>query len=153
MRRLILVLLAWAMGGMAPAHAQEEASGTVAPVGPPPQAIVRVDAGGACIIDLVQAYETGGTLVGKLEIDYRIFVDGACGSPPGTFYEEWIAFGTFTGTAAGHAASASLWYRADVTAGGVVEGSISFAGDVVGEVAVSGRFSDGRLSYHGLLEP
>lgn len=135
------------------AQDQEAASGTFAPAGSPTSEVVRVDAGGACIIDLAQRYEIIGTLLGELQIDYRIFVNGPCGSPQGTFDEYWIARGTFTGTVEEGAASASFWYRADVAAGGDVSGTMRFAGDVVGELAVSGRFSEGRLSYQGTLQP
>lgn len=148
--RFVLPLL-WILSGTAVPQAQE-ASGAFAPEGPPVQGPVRVDAGGACIVDLVQGYRITGALEGELELDYRIFVDGPCGSPVGTYDEEWIAHGTFQGTAWGDAATATLWYRAHVAAGGVVEGRMNLAGTVAGEVAVSGRFSEGRLSYQGDLE-
>jgi hypothetical protein len=115
--------------------------------------VVRVDAGDACVIDLVQAYAIDGSLSGQLEIDYRIFVAGPCGSPQGTFAEYWIARGTFDGAVSGRPTTASFWYRADVEVGGVVDGTMRLAGDVGGSLSIAGRFSDGRLTYQGMLEP
>lgn len=146
---LILALFGWVVG----AEAQEEVSGTIAPIGPPIGEVARVDAGGACIIDLVQRYEVEGSLSGALEANYRIFVEGPCGSPPGTFHEEWIAYGTFEGNADGAPSSSNFWYRAEVATGGRVEGTLRLEGDVQRELVISGRFSDGRLSYSGRRSP
>lgn len=88
-----------------------------------------------------------------MEIDYRIFVAGPCGSPPGTFEETWIARGTFEGTVSGRSAAATLWYRADVAESGVVDGTMRLAGEVGGSLSVRGRFADGGLTYEGTLEP
>lgn len=146
-----LAIVGLALCGVVPAQGQEVASGTFAPVGPPTRGVVRTPAGDACIVDLLQAYEIQGSLAGTLEIDYRIYVDGPCGSPQGTFSESWIAHGRFTGTAGGDAAAADFWYLADVAEGGVVTGSMGFSGDVSGELSVAGQFSDRRLSYRGPL--
>lgn len=128
-----------------------EAAGKFAPAGPPLEQPVRIDAGGNCVVDLAQAYAISGTLSGSLEIDYRILVYGPCEVPPviGKYDEEWIAHGMFTGTINGSAASGSLTYTAQVRAGGAVEGRILIGGGLDGELAVSGNFGDGRLSYHG----
>lgn len=131
---------------------QAPASGTIAPLGPPARPPVRVDAGGACVVDLVQDYTIEGALTGELSIDYRILVAGPCGSPAGTFEEEWIAHGTFSGTALGQKVTAGLLYTADVTAGGFVEGTMIFDGGVDGELEISGEFVDRQLSYSGILK-
>lgn len=131
-----------------------EASGTFAPAGPPPEPPRRVDAGGGCIVDLRQAYVVSGTLSGSLEVDYRIIVYGPCEVPPviGKYDEAWIAHGTFTGTIDDAAASGSLFYTAQVRAGGDVEGRIVLGGGLTGELAVSGNFGDGKLSYRGWVK-
>jgi hypothetical protein len=43
------------------------------------------------VVDLKQAYDVEGSLVGKMLIDYRIFVAGDCTKPPGTYDEHWIS--------------------------------------------------------------
>lgn len=131
---------------------QVPASGAIAPAGPPERSPVRVDAGGACVVDLVQVYTIDGTLTGALSIDYRILVAGPCGSPAGTFDEEWIAHGTFSGTALGKEATAALLYTARVSAGGSVSGAITLRGGVEGRLEISGELADQRLSYRGVLE-
>lgn len=131
---------------------QVSASGAFAPDGPPERPPVRVDAGGACVVDLVQAYTVDGALTGELSMDYRILVAGPCGSPAGTFDEEWIAHGTFSGTALEQEATATLLYTARVNAGGSVHGTIVLRGDVEGELEVSGHLADRQLSYSGVLE-
>lgn len=137
-----------------PTLTETEADGTFAPAGPPLEPPVRVDAGGSCIVDLRQAYNISGTLSGSLEIDYRIIVHGPCEIPPilGKYDEEWIAHGVFTGTIDGAAASGSLTYTAQVRARGEVEGRIVFGGEIDGELAVSGKFDDGKLSYRGQVK-
>ena len=132
-------------------RSEMEVSGTFAPAGIPLEQPVRVDAGGNCVVDLRQAYDISGTLSGSLEIDYRILVYGPCETPPviGKYDEEWIVHGTFTGTINGPAASGSLTYTAQVQAGGDVEGRILLGGGLDGELAVSGNFGDGELSYDG----
>jgi hypothetical protein len=128
-----------------------QASGFFSPEGPPSGPPRRVDAGRSCIVDLEQDYVITGTLSGTLNIDYRIRVDGPCGSPIGTFDEDWIAYGTFTGIFRGVDATASLTYLAHVAAGGNVEGTLVFGQGLSGELTVKGNFADGRLSYKGRL--
>ena len=128
-----------------------EARGTLAPLGPPTQPPVRVEAGGSCVVDLRQPYVVSGSLSGSLEIDFRILVNGPCEVPPapGKYDEAWIAHGSFTGALRGSAASGTVLYTADVRAGGRVEGRVVLGGGIDGELAVSGNFADGRLSYLG----
>jgi len=146
-----LAVLGLALCWVVPGQSQEIASGEFAPIGPPTDGVVRTPAGDACIVDLVQAYEIHGSLTGTLEIDYRIFVAGPCGSPPGTFRESWIAHGTFTGAFNGDPTTADLWYLADVDEDGALAGTMGFSNGLSGELTVSGRFSDRRLSYRGPL--
>jgi predicted esterase len=126
-------------------------SGVFSPDGPPSAPPRRIDAGTSCIVDLKQDYTVTGTLSGTFKIDYRINVDGPCGSPMGTFDEDWIAHGTFSGIVNGNKISTSFTYLAHVQAGGKVKGKMVFGHELSGELAVSGSFSDGELSYHGLL--
>lgn len=130
-----------------------EAIGIFEPAGPPPEQPVRLDVGGNCVIDLKQAYNISGTLTGSLEIDYRILVYGPCEVPPvvGKYNEVWIAHGMFTGTFNGATASGNLSYTAQVQAGGKVGGRMLFGGSLNGEIAVSGNFGDGELSYLGWM--
>jgi hypothetical protein len=101
---------------------------------------------------LVQDYTIDGSLNGELRIDYRILVAGPCGSPAGTFEEEWIAHGRFSGIALGREATAELLYTARVTTGGSVDGTMVLKGDVQGELQIGGDFADGQLSYSGVLQ-
>lgn len=130
-----------------------EAEGTFAPTGPPSDQPVRVEAGGSCIIDLKQAYSISGTLSGSLAIDYRIIVYGPCETPPvpGHYDEEWIAHGTFKGRISESEAFSTFIYTAKVQAGGGVEGRIVIGDGVHGELAVTGNFGDGHLSYQGQI--
>jgi hypothetical protein len=131
---------------------QTPASGILAPDGPPERPPVRVDAGGACVVDLVQDYTIEGTLTGELTFDYRILVEGPCGSPAGTFDEEWIAHWKFSGTALGQKVTASVLYTAEVRAGGSVRGKVILRGVVEADLEITGDFADQRLSYNGTLE-
>lgn len=90
-----------------------------------------------------------GSLSGTLDINFRIKVDGPCGSPMGTFDEEWIAHGVFSGTADGKAGTASFTYCAQVKAGGDVNGEIVFGQGLEGKLQVTGNFADGELGYQG----
>jgi hypothetical protein len=127
-------------------------SGTLAPVGPPSQPPTRVEAGGRCVVDVKQAYEVTGTIAGSLSVDFRILVDGPCGSPIGTFDESWIAHGRFEGTLDASEIASRLSYVADVKAGGEVSGSIVFGPEWRGKVRITGELSDGRLSYEGWVQ-
>lgn len=128
-----------------------EASGTFMPSGAPFEAPVRKEVGKSCIVELKLPYNITGTLTGKFEIDYRILVYGPCDEPPGTYDEEWIAFGSFSGTVDGSPGSGKFTYTADVKAGGDVEGKMIFGQGIDGELIVTGNFIDGKLSYNGIL--
>jgi hypothetical protein len=138
--------------GIAMGQEQTDLSGTFAPAGPPVDAPVRVDAGPTCIVDLIQRYEVGGDLAGRMEIDFRILVHGPCGSPPGAYDEEWIARGTLDGSLNREPASGTFVYTADVRGGGEVNGRMVFGGGLEGELTIVGKFSDGELRYTGALE-
>lgn len=133
---------------------QEETdlSGTLSPTGPPVDAPVRVDAGPDCIVDLTQRYEVRGDLAGRMEIDFRILIQGPCGSPAGTYDEEWIAYGTFDGSLDREPASGSFVYTAEIRSGGEVNGRMVFGGGLEGELLIAGKFSDGELEYSGALQ-
>jgi len=131
---------------------RRKAAGWLTPVGGPLGPPSRLEAGHNCIVDVRQGYDISGTLSGSVEIDFRILVDGPCGSPPGTFAEEWIAHGSFTGTKGGAAVSARFSYTARVHAGGDVHGRIVLGRGLEGEVRVRGNFADGRLSYEGWID-
>ncbi len=139
-----------------PVHASDSspsilAEGRLRPDGPPQQRPVRVDAGKSCVVDVKQAYVVDGTLSGSFVIDYRILVIGSCGSPLGTFDEEWIARGTFAGTVNDVSASASFTYTAIVKAGGEVTGQIVLGQGLGGDLRIHGNFGDGKLAYEGQL--
>lgn len=148
---MTVVAALWLVAGPPGLAAQADASGTIVPVGPAVGSPVRVDAGGACVVDLVQEYVIDGTLSGELSVDYRILVAGPCGFPAGTYDEEWIAHGTFSGSAHGKGVDATLLYTAHVAEGGSVAGTMVFRGGVDGELEVVGDFADQRLSYRGVL--
>ena len=128
-----------------------EAEGTIVPSGPPLETPVKNEIGGGCIVELKLPYNITGNLTGNLEIDFRILVYGSCDKPSGTFNEEWIAFGSFNGTVDGSPSSGMFTYTADVKAGGDVKGKIIFGQGIEGELLVKGNFSDGKLSYNGIL--
>jgi hypothetical protein len=131
-----------------------DANGTFSPTGPPLEIPTRIAIGEYCIVEVKQAYNITGTLTGKLEIDFRILVYGPCGETPGTFKEEWIAFGSFDGTVDGSPRSSKFTYTADVKAGGDVDGKILFGDGIEGELIVKGNFKDRKLSYNGeISEP
>lgn len=127
-------------------------TGTFSPSGPPLEPPTRFDAGESCIVDLTQAYSVTGSLSGSLEADYRILVADGCGDPIGTFDEQWIAHGTFTGTLDGAPASGRFSYTARVKAGGEVEGRMVFGQGLQGTLRIHGNFADGYLSYDGHVE-
>lgn len=133
------------------AGAKSEASGTIKPNGHPVNPPVRVEAGKDCIVDLTQPYTISGTLSGSLEINYRIIVHGPCGEPPGTYNEEWIAYGTFTGNIKDTLAEGKFTYTAKVRESGNIDGEIVFGQGITGELKVKGNFKDGMLSYKGSI--
>lgn len=126
-----------------------EISGEIKPLGKPIELPKRIQAGKSCIIDIKQTYTVTGNLTGAMEIDYRIIVSGDCGLPPGTFDEEWIAFGTFTGMINGQSVKESFSYMAYVKAGGKVNGEIVFRQELNIELRITGNMNDGKLSYEG----
>lgn len=129
-----------------------EVTGTFTPEGPPVGQPVRMEAGASCIVDVKQAYTIDGTLSGSLEIDYRIIVDGPCGSAIGTYDERWIAKGIFDGTLSGDNGTGNFSYTANVRAGGDVQGKMVFGQGLEGELNVSGNFNDGSLAYRGWMK-
>ena len=128
-----------------------EAAGEFSPSGPlkKPE---RIEVGKSCIVDLIEPYNISGTLSGKIIFNYRILVKGPCGSSPGTFDEEWIAFGKFNGNINATAASGKMSYTATVKAGGEVNGIIVLGQGIEGELHVYGNFNEGKLYYKGLLK-
>jgi predicted esterase len=126
-------------------------SGVFSPDGPPTTQPKRTNAGGVCIVELIQEYMVSGTLSGTFTIDYRIKVEGPCGSPLGTFDEDWIAHGTFSGTLNEEKVTSSFTYVAHVKAGGEVRGKMVFGQKISGELEVRGNFADRKLSYNGSL--
>ena len=128
-----------------------EIEGTIVPSGPPLETPVKNEIAAGCIVELKQPYKISGTLSGSLEIDYRILIYGPCGEPPGTYDEEWIAFGSFGGTVNGTQGTGKFTYTAKVKAGGDVEGTIVFGQGIDGELTVKGNFKEGKLSYNGHL--
>ncbi|MCP4975643.1 MAG: hypothetical protein GY931_05735 [Maribacter sp.] len=128
------------------------ASGTLVPKGKPVNPPIRVGAGKNCIVDLVQTYSVTGTLSGTFEIDYRILVYGPCGVPPGTYKEEWIAYGTFEGKINETPASGKFSYVAHSKVSGEVEGHMVFDQGINGELEIKGNFKDRKLSYKGWVD-
>lgn len=127
------------------------AEGAFEPTGRPREQPIRADAGESCIVDVQQTYSVNGTLSGSFDIDYRILVLGPCGSPVGTFDEEWIALGSFDGTINEISATARFTYTATVKAGGEVSGQIVLGQGLGGDLRIHGSFSDGKLAYEGQL--
>lgn len=79
-------------------------------------------------------------------------VAGPCGSPPGTYDEDWIAYGKFSGNVNGNSASANLCYQANVKAGGEINGLIMLSQGPNGELHVFGNPKNNKLSYTESLE-
>jgi len=129
-----------------------EAAGEFFPSGPPQKKPKRIEAGKSCIVDLTQSYTISGILSGIIEFNYRILVKGPCGSTPGTFDEEWIAYGKFTGNVNSTVTSGNMSYTAKVKAGGEVNGRIVLGQGLEGELQVNGNFKDGKLSYKGQIK-
>ena len=148
---VVLMLTSAAVSG-ADSMSRIRATGTFRPDGPPQQQPVRVDAGSGCVVDVRQAYIVEGTLEGSFNVDFRILVRGPCGSPLGTFAEEWIARGEFVGSLEGESTTARFTYTATVKPGGEVSGLIVLGQGLAGKLRVRGSFSDGELIYDGRLD-
>jgi hypothetical protein len=146
---IFALLLIGAAASGADSAKQIPATGTFRPDGPPRQQPVRVDAGQGCVVDVQQSYIVKGTLSGAFDIDFRILVTGPCGSPAGTFAEEWIAHGNFVGSLEGETATAKFTYTATVEPGGEISGRIVLGQGLHGELHIRGSFSDGVLTYDG----
>lgn len=131
--------------------ANVKASGSIEPNGPPKIPPTRVEAGESCIVDLTQAYSVTGTLSGSFEINFRIIVHGPCSEPPGTYDEEWIAYGTFIGTVNNTETEGKFTYTAEVRESGNIDGKIIFGQGITGELNIEGNFKDGKLSYKGII--
>lgn len=127
-------------------------SGVLKPTGLPTRRPLRTDAGESCIVDLTQSYNISGSLSGTVVFNYRILVKGPCGSPLGTYDEEWIAYGEFNGKVKDTTASGNMSYVATVKADGAVDGQIVLGQGIEGKLHVSGNFKDGELSYKGLMK-
>ena len=129
-----------------------EATGTIKPNGVPKEPPSRVEAGESCIVDLTQTYTVTGTLSGMFEINFRIIVHGPCTEPPGTYDEEWIAYGIFSGILNNTQTDGKFTYIAKVGEGGNIDGKIVFGQGISGELKVKGNFKDGKLSYNGTID-
>lgn len=127
------------------------ASGTIKPNGHPVTRPVRVESGKDCIVDLIQPYTISGTLSGSLEINYRIIVHGPCGEPAGTYDEEWIAYGTFSGNIKGAPTEGKFTYVAKVRESGNIDGRIVFGQGIDAELQVKGNLKDDMLYYKGSI--
>ncbi len=126
------------------------ASGSFQPGGTPISRQLK-ELGDLCVVDIEQRYVIDGTIIGTLLIDYRILIQGPCGTPPGTYEEQWIAYGSYEGEIAGDKVTGSLLYLAQVEAGGEIAGVVTLTGLVAGDLNVSGSFDEGKLSYVGKL--
>lgn len=151
---LLMMNISMAQDSTSVSEMQEgiEATGEFSPSGPPLKKPEKIEAGKNCIVDLVQLYTISGTLSGTIEFNYRILVKGPCGSPAGTFDEEWIAYGKFNGKFNNTSVSGNMSYTARVKAGGEVKGRIVLGQGLNGQLNVYGNFKDGKLSYKGLIE-
>lgn len=141
------------LGTTAPAQATVtdiQVSGTFKPAGPPDHP-VRTEVGDTCVVDLGQRYTIDGTITGTMQIDFRIFVAGPCGAPPGTFEEHWIARGRYSVRVGESTREGPLVYLADVKAGGRVDGRLTLAEGVQGGLEVQGNFNEGVMRYRGRL--
>ena len=145
-RVLIFLLLAAAFGR---AHSAQNPTGTFRPSAPPEQP-TRKKVGAECVVDLKQAYDVAGSLVGKMLIDFRIFVAGDCTMPPGTFSEHWIAYGTYDVRTGDTQYIGDLTYLATVESGGLVDGTLTLAGQLSMKLNVKGNFKNGFMSYSGM---
>lgn len=149
--RFAIQVLPWfllppAIGAIRPVQSQSTLSGTFRP-STPPENPTRRTVGSGCVVDLKQAYALDGSLVGKMVVDFRIFVAGDCTRPPGTFDEHWIAYGTYTVRVRETEYTGALIYLATAKAGGKVEGTLTLGGELPAELEVAGNFSDGYMRY------
>ena len=148
---LVIIGLLTLTAGITVATEPENMSvaGSFSPAGPPEEPS-RHQIGDACIVDLHQPYVLHGSLEGEMRIDFRIYVAGPCGSPPGTYDEHWIAYGSYSVRAQQREGlSGTLLYLADVSAGGDVDGRLTLAEDLQGSLVVRGNFEKRQMSYHG----
>ena len=129
-----------------------KAAGEFSPLGPPLKEPERIEAGQSCIVDLIQPYTISGTLSGKIVFNYRILVKGPCGSPPGTYDEEWIAYGEFTGKLDNADVSGKMCYTANVEAGVEVNGIIVLGQGLEGKLQVHANVKDRKLLYQGYIK-
>lgn len=129
-----------------------KAYGSLVPDGSPIEKPERINTGKNCIVNLVQPYKITGTLNGTITFNYRILIKGPCGSPPGTYSEEWIAYGSFKGEINKNVVSAEMSYTAKVKAGGEIEGKILSGNGLEGELRIYGNFSNGKLLYTGIIK-
>ncbi len=162
-KRLVVFALVWSLLSLSGIVAQESTApskeesqpqavkGFLVPTGPPIVKPVLTEAGKSCVVELVQGYEMTGTISASLEVDYRIWVQGPCGSPPGTFDEEWIALGSIAEKVK-EGWTGNLTYIATVQAGGLVQGQMEFGHGLEGELRIEGKFGDGRLGYEGWID-
>ena len=133
------------------AESDSVVSGKIIPDGKPIDPPIRVKAGDVCIVDLVQNYFVTGSLSGTFSIDYRILVYGPCGEPPGTYSEEWIAYGVFKGKLKETPAFGKFNYIAESKPGGEIVGKMVFNQGMKGNLLIKGNFNDRKLTYNGWL--
>jgi hypothetical protein len=145
-RVLFLLLFLPATHAMGQVQTALKLSGTFRPSAPPEEP-ARRKIGSGCVVDLKQAYDLEGSLVGDMVIDFRIFVAGDCIKPPGTYDEHWISYGTYTVRVQDTEYTGTLIYLATVKAGGNVEGTLTLDGEFSAELKVAGKFEDGYMSY------
>lgn len=143
---MFLLLLMPAFGVIGQVRPEPGLSGTFRPSAAPEEPVRRM-VGSGCVVDFKQAYDVKGSLVGEMIIDFRIFVDGDCTKPPGTYDEHWISYGTYVFRLQGKECSGSLIYLATVQAGGEVEGVLTLDGELSAELNVRGHFENGYMSY------
>ena len=145
---LSFFLLVPGIGATGQTQSDLRLSGTFRPSGPPEDP-VRTKVGSACVVDLRQNYDLEGSLAGEMKIDYRIFVDGDCTKPPGTFDEHWISYGTYAVLIRETKFKGALTSIATVRAGGSIDGTLTLDGELSAELHVSGNFKDSYVSYSG----
>lgn len=152
MKRVTIVMLILMVSVAGSAFGQVQTgsmlAGTFRPSGPPKGPERRI-VGPGCVVDLEQGYDLNGSLVGEMQIAFRIFVAGDCTTPPGTHEEHWISYGTYVIRTQEAEYRGALTYLATAKAGGKVEGRLTLDGEVSAELEVTGDFSDGFMTYNG----